>query len=125
MNYIFLEKTCKDSKDKPILSLLYIENGERKDIEEVTLNKENSPIYMRLKLEGRKCYFEWSNSGDNYKKIGEVFDLSKFSDEYCKYGEFTGTFVGMVCCDRMFHEKYADFDFFDYEIEEDRPIEGK
>lgn len=34
------------------------------------------------------------------------------SDEYCKYGEFTGTFVGLTCADRVKHRHYADFDFF-------------
>ena len=37
-----------------------------------------------------------------------------FSDEYCMYGEFTGTFVGLTCADRVKHRHYADFDFFEY-----------
>ena len=34
------------------------------------------------------------------------------SDEYCKYGEFTGTMVGIFAVDSMFHKKEADFDYF-------------
>lgn len=47
----------------------------------------------------------------NYQRIGKVFDTTKFSDEYCKYGEFTGTFIGLTCADRVKHKHYADFDF--------------
>lgn len=42
------------------------------------------------------------------------FDTTKFSDEYCKYGEFTGTMVGITCADRVKHRHYADYDFFEY-----------
>lgn len=44
-------------------------------------------------------------------------------DEYCKYGEFTGTMVGVTCADRMKHEKYADFDFFEYIADEAKGVE--
>ncbi len=75
---------------------------------------DECPIYMRLYIEGRKSWFEWSYDGENYQKIGRVFDTTKFSDEYCKYGEFTGTMVGLTCADRVLHRHYADFDFFEY-----------
>ena len=50
--------------------------------------------------------------------MGEIFDTTKFSDEYCKYGEFTGTFVGITCADHVLHKRYADFDFLNYETDE-------
>ena len=39
-------------------------------------------------------------------------DTTTFSDEYCKFGEFTGTMVGIAVTDAALHEKTADFDFF-------------
>ena len=78
---------------------------------------------MRLYVEGRKIWFEWSADGEDYRKIGPEFDTTKFSDEYCKYGEFTGTMVGVTCADRMKHEKYADFDFFEYIADEAKGVE--
>ena len=30
---------------------------------------------------------------------GPVFDVSVLSDEYCTTGEFTGSFVGLICVD--------------------------
>lgn len=48
------------------------------------------------------------------RKLGKIFDTTKFSDEYSEYGEFTGTFVGMTCADRVKHERCAYFDYFEY-----------
>ena len=42
------------------------------------------------------------------KTSGRMFDTTRFSDEYCKYGEFTGTMVGITCADRVKHKHYAD-----------------
>lgn len=75
---------------------------------------DERPLFLRLYVNGRESWFEWSYDGDDYAKIGRVFDTSKFSDEYCKYGEFTGTMVGITCGDRVRHRHYADFDFFEY-----------
>lgn len=67
--------------------------------------------------------FEWSYDGEEYQKIGRIFDTTKFSDEYCKYGEFTGTMVGITCADRVKYQHYADFGFFEYKAEESRGVE--
>lgn len=42
-----------------------------------------------------------------------IFDTTRFSDEYCRYGEFTGTMAGITCADRVKHAHYADFDFLE------------
>ena len=75
-------------------------------------------IWMRLEIKGRKSWFKWSLDGDTYKEIGPCFDTTKFSDEYSEFGEFTGTFVGITCGDRMLHQHTADFDFFEYVADE-------
>ena len=49
-------------------------------------------------------------------------EKTDFSDEYCKYGEFTGTFVGITCADRVKHQHYADFDFFEYIADETKDV---
>ena len=75
-------------------------------------------IWMKLKISGRTSQFFWSFDGKEYTEIGPCFDTTKFSDEYSEFGEFTGTFVGITCGDRMMHSHTADFDFFDYEADE-------
>ena len=84
---------------------------------------EDKPIYLRLYIEGRRSWFEWSYDGKSYEKIGRIFDTTRFSDEYCKYGEFTGTMVGITYADRVLHKKCADFDFFEYKADESRMVE--
>ena len=78
---------------------------------------------MRLNIRGRRSWFEWGYDGETWTKIGPEFDTTTFSDEYCKFGEFTGTMVGIAVTDAALHEKTADFDFFDYEADESAPVE--
>ena len=122
MNYIYLGKYYSDTLGQSALSVIHLENGEKTEFLNTRIPVEECPVYLRLKVEGRQSYFEWSYDGENYKKIGKVFDTTKFSDEYCKYGEFTGTFVGLTCADRVLHKHYADFDFFNYEADETKDV---
>ncbi|MDF2614665.1 MAG: putative glycoside hydrolase [Clostridia bacterium] len=115
MNYIYLRQYYSDTLGAPALGILQVENGERteylKDRIDVSQYKE---LFLRVSVEGRRIGFMWSPDGKDYQKIAPYFDTSLLSDEYCKYGEFTGTFVGICCIDSLFHTQYADFDMFEY-----------
>lgn len=123
MNYINLRKYYSETLGQSALSIIHLENGEKTEFLNTRIPIEDTPIYLRLNIEGRKSYFEWSYDGENYEKIGKIFDTTKFSDEYCKYGEFTGTFVGITCADRVKHKHYADFDFFEYIADESKNVD--
>ena len=114
MNYINLRKYYSETLKQSAISIIYLENGEKTEFLNTRLPVEDRPIYLRLYIEGRKSWFEWSYEDEDFHKIGQIFDTTKFSDEYCKYGEFTGTMVGITCADRVKHQHYADFDFFEY-----------
>lgn len=122
MNYIYLRKYYSETLKQSAISIIHLENGEKVEFLNTRISVKECPIYFRLKIEGRKSYFEWSYDGDSYERIGGVFDTTKFSDEYCKYGEFTGTFVGITCADRVLHKHYADFDFFEYAADESKDV---
>ena len=122
MNYINLRKYYSETLGQSALSIIHLENGEKTEFLNTRIPVDDIPIYLRLNVEGRKSYFEWSYDGKEYNAIGKVFDTTKFSDEYCKYGEFTGTFVGMTCADRVKHQHYADFDFFEYIADETKDV---
>ena len=122
MNYIYLRKYYSETLGQSALSIIHLENGEKTEFLNTRISVDECPISLRLNVEGRQSYFEWSYDGEAYNKIGKVFDTTKFSDEYCKYGEFTGTFVGMTCADRVLHKHYADFDFFNYEADETKDV---
>jgi xylan 1,4-beta-xylosidase len=123
MNYIYLRKYYSETLKQSAISVIHLENGEKTEFLNTRIPVKECPIYFRLKIEGRKSYFEWSYDRNSYERIGGTFDTTKFSDEYCKYGEFTGTFIGITCADRVLHKHYADFDFFNYEADESKDVD--
>ncbi|HBG5345693.1 TPA: glycoside hydrolase family 43 protein [Clostridioides difficile] len=123
MNYINLRKYYSETLGQSALSIIHLENGEKTEFLNTRIPIKDIPIYLRLYIQGRKSYFEWSYDEKNYQRIGKIFDTTKFSDEYCKYGEFTGTFIGLTCADRVKHKHYADFDFFEYIADESKDVD--
>ncbi|VIG02243.1 glycoside hydrolase [Clostridioides difficile] len=123
MNYINLRKYYSETLGQSALSIIHLENGEKTEFLNTRIPIKDIPIYLRLYIKGRKSYFEWSYDGEKYQRIGETFDTTKFSDEYCKYGEFTGTFIGLTCADRVKHKHYADFDYFEYIADESKDVD--
>lgn len=116
MNYVNLRKYYSETLGQSALSVVYLENGKKAEYCDARIPVEDVPVYLRLAIDGRKLWFSWSYDGESYQRIGPDFDTTKFSDEYCEYGEFTGTMVGLTCADRMKHEHCADFDFLEYKV---------
>lgn len=116
MNYINLRKYYSETLGQSALSIIHLENGGKTEFLNSRTAVEDVPVYLRLEIDGRESQFFWSYDGKDYEKIGRVFDTTRFSDEYSRYGEFTGTMVGMTCSDRVKHQHYADFDFFEYTV---------
>lgn len=113
MDYIMLRKTHSESQQGSVIDLIRVENGERTYLTEPIPITDDS-IYFRLTIHNREITFFWSMDGRTFTQIGGAYDTSEFSDEYCKNGEFTGTFIGIGCVDALLHEKFADFDYFEY-----------
>lgn len=113
MNYIYLRKYYSEGLGAPAVSVVHLRNGNKTDYDTRT-PVEDGPLWFRLRIEGRRSQFSWSADEKDWQEIGPTFDTSEFSDEFSEYGEFTGTFVGLTCADRVKHEKCADFDFFRY-----------
>lgn len=124
MNYVNLRKYYSQTLGGSALSLVRLDNGQKTEYLPARVPIREGPIYLRLELDGRQAQFLWSYDGRDYHPIGRAFPLSQFSDEYCEYGAFTGAMVGLTCADRLHHSYCADFDFFEYLAEEDRPSEA-
>ena len=124
MNYAYLRKYYSDTLGSPALSVVRVTNGKKLDYNSARRSASDEPVYMRLRVRGRETQFYISYDGDNWEDIGPAFDTSEFSDEFSEYGEFTGTFVGITCADRVQHQKYADFDFFTYRDREPEILIG-
>ncbi len=123
MNYINLRKYYSETLGQSALSIIHLENGVKTELLDTRIPVDEREIYLRLYIDGRSSWFEWSYDGEVYEKTGPVFDTTKFSDEYCEFGEFTGTMVGITCADRMKHSHYADFDFLEYLADEERNVD--
>lgn len=123
MNYINLRKYYSETLHQSAISIIQLENGTKTEYTDTRLAVDDVPIFFRLHIQGRKTWFEWSYDNITYIQIGKIFDTTKYSDEYCKYGEFTGTMVGITCADRLKHQQYADFDFLEYIADEDKPVD--
>ena len=124
MNYVFLRKYYSESLQGSALAVVRLENGEKTEYADSKTAVGDQPLYLKLTVCGRRTYFEWSGNDTQYTRIGPEFDTTKFSDEYCKYGEFTGTMAGIACVDSMFHNRYADFDFFEYHADLSRKVDA-
>lgn len=116
MNFFYLEKTWSEPGSQAVLTVLQLENGQRREFSDCETAVDGGPLWLRVLIEGRRTQFQWSDDGVRYADIGPDFDTSLLSDEYSQFGEFTGTFVGLTCADRAFHRQTADFDFLDYRV---------
>lgn len=116
MNYIYLEKSWRDGIGE-VLRIRRLENGKRTDFSVDGIPAPKSTSWLRVRIHGRQTQFAYSANDIDYTDIGPIFDLSTLSDEYCKYGEFTGTFVGMACEDLMYHKKTACFGEFRFDMQ--------
>lgn len=117
MNFLYLHKYFSETLNHSALGILQLENGEKTmhhapDHTRIFV-EDQKDLCLRLTIHGSDIQFSWAFEGESAQPIGPVFDLSKLSDEYSRYGEFTGTFIGITCGDRMMHQHTADFDFFD------------
>ena len=113
MDWFALQKYYSEMLGGPALLVTVMDNGVRTQYLEERTPIGPDPVWLRLTVDGRESRFSWSADGAEFTPIGPVLDTSHLSDEYCTYGEFTGTMAGIFCVDRMFRRKCADFDFLE------------
>ena len=71
-------------------------------------------VCLKAVVDVTELRFSYSLDGEEWRRIGEVYDATQLSDEYCREGRFTGAFVGLSCQDVAGLRKHADFDWFEY-----------
>lgn len=84
---------------------------------------KGKPVYLRLNIQTEKAWFSYSVDGKQFERIGPDLDATILSDDYYEettgHGMFTGAFIGICCQDLAGTRKYADFDYFYYEEQEE------
>ncbi len=65
MNYINLRKYYSQTLGQSALSIIHLENGTKTELLNTRIPVEDVPIYLRLNIEGRKSWFEWSYDGNS------------------------------------------------------------
>ncbi len=83
-------------------------------------------MHLRVEVDYERLLFAYRVEGvdSDWRWVPQQFDASILSDEATFPGlpNFTGAFIGMACQDLAGTLRPADFDFFDYEEREYRPI---
>jgi xylan 1,4-beta-xylosidase len=129
MNWVFLCVYRSETLGSKALCLMRVENGGKSELLEArALLPEGQTVYLKSGIVDRSIQFFYSLEkpgsflGLSFREtvpplwceIGSAWDTTKFSDEYCKHGEFTGTFVGVTCTDATRRTAHADFDWFEH-----------
>ncbi len=72
MNYITLRKYYSETLGQGALSIIQLENGEKRELLETRVPVGDCPVYLRVNIQGRKTWFTWSDDGTKYREIGGV-----------------------------------------------------
>jgi xylan 1,4-beta-xylosidase len=80
----------------------------------------SGPVWLALTTNKETAEFSYSLDGITFKETGISLDATVLSDDYymkLQESRFTGAFVGICCQDLSGQGAYADFDFFEYQID--------
>lgn len=115
LDFIMLRKSWSDKKKTAVLDMIRVNNGEYSELISKPVELGKKVVSLRVEINGRETRFFWSADETEWHSVGDVYNTSEFSDEYCKNSDMTGAFLGIACVDGMLHEKRAFFKYFDYE----------
>lgn len=113
-NYFYLAASYDEKLGKS-LRIIHSDNGTYEEPLEAGVKLEvGAPCYLRVIFDYATLQFSYSQDGQSWQEIGGQFDATKLSDEYCREGTFTGTFIGLCAQDLSGAGLAADFDYFEY-----------
>lgn len=89
-------------------------NKQLTDSQAVMLPEETECVCLKAKIREEELQFYYSFDCKNYCPIGDVLDMKNISDEHIEGNGFTGSMIGVNCCDLQGDGIAADFRYFDY-----------
>lgn len=109
-------KTYDEEEKQQILSVYGFIGGMMNSYDVSVPVPEDAPVWLRAVINVGELVFYYSLDGTTYHTLGPVLDMTALSDEASTCGIFTGTFVGMFAQDTHTKCKWAEFDWFKYEV---------
>ena len=115
-SHFSLYKTYDEVNKQEILAAYMFEQNLMTVIGSPIVLKENQPIWLRMEVQNDKLHLLYSNCGEKFETFGTPQDITILSDEHSKCGWFTGAFIGMFAQDTHTQSKWAEFDWFEYDV---------
>jgi len=106
-------KISRDNKYR-FLAVSATVNRELTDSKAIMIPEDVAVIYLRAKIRGEELQYYYSFNGKSYQPIGAVLDMKNISDEHIVGNGFTGSMLGVNCCDAQGDGIHADYLYFDY-----------
>lgn len=75
-------------------------------------------VYLKAEIRGEELQFYYSLDDHDFHAIGDVLDMKNISDERIAGNGFTGSMLGVNCCDLQGDGIFADFTLLDYQEHE-------
>lgn len=124
-NFFYLTVTADADGKRELLIMAseasYPESKLRSPFPENVPIPNEGKVHLKMTIRGEELQFYYAMEGEEWKKVGPVFDASIVSDEcggHQAHGSFTGSFVGVACSDLNGEAIEAKFDNFVY-----RPVQ--
>ena len=111
-NNYYLKMSCDDKG--AFLCASSTVNRVLSDSKPVYLPPRNDVIYLKAEIRSEKLNFYYSADGEKYEPVGAALDMKNISDERIEGNGFTGSMLGVNCCDCQGDGVFADFLYLDY-----------
>ena len=110
-NVYFLRLVCKKQKEKTVLSLIRVSNGEESILKEVTITEKT--LYLKMIGDGGNNHFYYSIDGERDILVEKNVDVSELCSEVA--GGFVGNTMGIYASSNHASSKgFADFAWMEY-----------
>lgn len=106
-------KMSKDEKGK-FLAVSSTVNKVLVDSKPTYVPDDVETVYLKAEIRTEELQFYYSVDAKKYSPIGNLLDMKNISDEKINGNGFTGSMLGVNCCDVQGDGVCADYLFFDY-----------
>ena len=107
----------KMSRDEKGIFLCVTSSVNKVIVDSAPVYIDSELVYLKAEIRKENLIFSYSLDGKEHTPIGTVLDMKNISDERIEGNGFTGSMLGVNCCDVQGDGVFANFLFFDYHEE--------